>query len=236
MIKNTRKMIFIFSVLSLTALAFFPGVNLVFAGEEAYTTAFDLANIDQPPRVLRAAMPRYPFTAKKEGIEGLVLLRFVVDEKGSAREPEVVKSEPEGVFDRAALDSIVKYIFKPAVKDGKDVACIVRLPVRFAVKAEDKLAWSNAYRADEVDHAPLVLDVAPPVYPPSAKADGVEGFVALQFVVGANGYAYDPVIINSVPGNVFDDAALDALYDYRFEPAVKDGADVDCIMTLTIKF
>lgn len=234
--KNTFKIMFVFFLISIAGFVFFAESSVLSSEKSLFDTAFNLANIDQPPKILSASMPRYPFTAKKEGIEGRVVLKLVVDSNGNAQEPVVVKSEPEGVFDKAALESISNYRFKPAVKNGKNVACIVRLPIKFVIQADNTLDLSNAYKMDEVDQPPTVLETELPVYPSSAREDGVEGFVVLQFVVGADGYAYDPVITNSVPGNVFDNAAMDALYDYRFKPAVKDGNDVDCIMTLTIKF
>ena len=99
--------------------------------DSLFVSAFKLNEVDQPPRVLRALPPRYPFEAKQKGISGKVMLRFVVDATGKAQEPQVVSSEPEGVFDEAALEAVVKYRFKPAMKGGKPVDCIVKLPISF---------------------------------------------------------------------------------------------------------
>jgi len=55
----------------------------------AFTTAFKLTEVDQPPRVLRALDPQYPFLAKRQGIEGKLVLRFVVNKEGDVLEPEV---------------------------------------------------------------------------------------------------------------------------------------------------
>jgi protein TonB len=101
--------------------------------DSLFVSAFNLNEVDQPPRVLRALPPRYPFEAKQKGISGKVVLRFVVDANGNAQEPQVVSSEPKGVFDEAALEAVVKYKFRPAKKGGKAVDCIVKLPIVFSL-------------------------------------------------------------------------------------------------------
>jgi protein TonB len=71
-----------------------------------------------------------------EGIEGRVVLKFVVGREGYANEPVVVSAEPEGIFEESALDAVTEYRFIPARKDGKCVDCIVRLPVVYKLRPE----------------------------------------------------------------------------------------------------
>lgn len=101
--------------------------------DSLFVSAFNLNEVDQPPRVLRSMMPRYPFEARQKGVEGRVTLRFVVDKDGKAQEPQVVTGEPEGVFDDSALAAVVKYKFRPAYKNGEPVDCIVKLPIVFTL-------------------------------------------------------------------------------------------------------
>lgn len=62
--------------------------------------------------------PNYPNSAQRRGIEGFVVLRFTVDELGRVIDPEVVESVPQGVFDRSALEAVVRFKYKPRVLDG----------------------------------------------------------------------------------------------------------------------
>jgi TonB family protein len=87
--------------------------------------------VDRPPRILRPVTPVYPFDAKTKGIEGRVVLRFIIDEEGRVQNPQIVKADPEGVFDESALAAIVKYKFEPAVIGSRKVKCYVVLPVGF---------------------------------------------------------------------------------------------------------
>jgi periplasmic protein TonB len=96
-----------------------------------FVSAFKISEVDQPPRTLRATPPRYPFEAKQKGITGKVVLRFVVDTNGNAKEPQIVSAEPKGIFENAALEAVVNYKFRPAMKGGKAVDCICKLPIAF---------------------------------------------------------------------------------------------------------
>lgn len=62
--------------------------------------------------------PIYPRRAQSRGIEGYVVVEFIVTKNGSVRAPVVIKAEPEGVFDRAAIDAALKFKYKPRVVDG----------------------------------------------------------------------------------------------------------------------
>jgi protein TonB len=105
--------------------------------DSLFMSAFNLNEVDQKPQVLRAFPPQYPYLAKRDNIEGRIVLKFVVDTDGTAKEPEVVKAEPEEVLDifsEAALKAVERYKFKPAMKNGKAVLCIVKLPIVFAME------------------------------------------------------------------------------------------------------
>ena len=99
--------------------------------DSLFMSAFNMNEVDQPPRAIRVFPPQYPFLAKRDGIEGRVVLRIVVDTEGNAKEAEVDKAEPEGVFDDAALKVVERYKFRPAMKGGKPVNCIVKIPIVF---------------------------------------------------------------------------------------------------------
>lgn len=63
--------------------------------------------------------PIYPRRAQSRGIQGFVIVEFTVTTNGSVRDPIVVQAEPEGVFDRAAMDAALKFKYKPRVVDGE---------------------------------------------------------------------------------------------------------------------
>ena len=83
---------------------------------------------------LRYTVPAiYPRIAKKEGWEGTVTLRVVVDVKGKPAEITVDKSSGHKVLDDAAIRAVRKWIFSPA-KDGNiPIRSSVKIPIHFSL-------------------------------------------------------------------------------------------------------
>ena len=83
--------------------------------------------------------PQYPRRAAERGIEGCVVLKYVVTEVGSVRDPQVVQSIPQGIFDRAAIRAALRYKYKPLIRDGVAVAVEgVRQRITFILEGEGK--------------------------------------------------------------------------------------------------
>ena len=66
--------------------------------------------------------PIYPRRALSRGIEGYVIVEFTVTPQGSVVSPQVVEADPEGIFERAAMDAAKKFKYKPRMVDGKAVS------------------------------------------------------------------------------------------------------------------
>jgi len=83
--------------------------------------------------------PQYPRRAAERGIEGCVVLKYVVTEVGSVRDPEVIQSIPKGIFDRAAIRAALRYKYKPLIRDGNAVEVEgVTQRITFVLEGEDK--------------------------------------------------------------------------------------------------
>lgn len=65
--------------------------------------------------------PIYPRRAQTRGIEGYVLLEFIVTRTGAVREPTVIEAKPPGIFDRAAINAALKFKYKPKVVNGEPI-------------------------------------------------------------------------------------------------------------------
>ena len=79
----------------------------------------NLASSDGEYLPLFKVAPIYPRRAQSRGIEGYVILEFTVTKNGSVRDPIVVESKPEKIFDRAAMDAALKFKYRPRVVDGE---------------------------------------------------------------------------------------------------------------------
>jgi protein TonB len=73
-----------------------------------------------------------------------------------------------------------------------------------------------------------------PVYPEQARSARVQGVVILEVTVDATGHVSEAKILRSIP--LLDQAALDAVRQWEFEPALLNGVPVPIIMTTTVNF
>jgi protein TonB len=78
--------------------------------------------------------PVYPARAAQRGLEGYVIVEYTVTRTGTTRDPIVIESSST-LFERAALESALKYKYKPRVIDGEAVEVPgVRTIIRFELE------------------------------------------------------------------------------------------------------
>ncbi len=66
--------------------------------------------------------PMYPRAAAEKFIEGWVTVEFTINELGGVANPRVLASKPNRIFDRAAIQAIRKWKYKPKIVNGKAVS------------------------------------------------------------------------------------------------------------------
>lgn len=105
-------------------MALFLGAGTAFAeaGDDAVT------KFDKPPVPTKTPPPAYPSSLK--GVNGMVAVVVIIDEKGSVIDATVTKSS-DPAFEDPSIDAIKRWKFKPAEKDGQAVKAKVTIPVRF---------------------------------------------------------------------------------------------------------
>jgi protein TonB len=78
-----------------------------------------------------------------------------------------------------------------------------------------------------VDRDTIPLVRINPDYPPRAQLNGTEGWVQVRFTVTAAGTVRDAVVVASEPGSTFDEAALEAIARWRYNPRIEQGQAVE---------
>lgn len=76
---------------------------------------------DERTRPVLKLAPEYPPEARKNKIEGYVVVEYTVDEHGFVQAPVIVKSTQPDTFDAAALEASHKFRYAPRLVDGKPV-------------------------------------------------------------------------------------------------------------------
>jgi TonB family protein len=75
--------------------------------------------------------PIYPENARREGYEGRVVLRVLIDNQGKAKSVELNTSSGSKALDQAAIDAIKRWRFHPAYAGDTPVDSWVNVPIDF---------------------------------------------------------------------------------------------------------
>jgi periplasmic protein TonB len=89
---------------------------------------------------------------------------------------------------------------------------------------------------DTVDQPPRASYQAPVAYPPRARAKGIEGYVVFSLLIGLTGEIEQLQIIESYPEGIFDEAAIQGINQWQFEPAMYQGQAVRAWAKQRIRF
>lgn len=90
--------------------------------------------------------------------------------------------------------------------------------------------------ADLVDVPPKPITRGSFKYPPSAKKNGVKGYVVLSVLVEMDGSVNQVQVLESSPSGIFDAAALQGMRAWHFEPAKYKGDKVRVWAKQKIRF
>ncbi len=211
----------------------------------------------KPPKLIRRIDPIYPEEARKERIEGVVILEATTDIYGRVQETKILRSIPE--LDQAAIDAVMQWVYEPFIIDGKPRGVIFTVTVRFMLKSEKKkqikapgveggvvggviggvvgeaeARAGGPVRATGDIKPPKRIEGVDPIYPEEARKEGIEGVVILEATTGIYGRVQETKILRSIPE--LDQAAIDAVMQWVYEPFLIDGKPRGVIFTVTVVF
>jgi len=78
--------------------------------------------------------PRYPESARRQGVEGTVLLKMRITEQGRVEDVQVERSAGHPDLDQSAMEAVQRWRFEPARRSGEPVAVWVLIPVEFKLQ------------------------------------------------------------------------------------------------------
>ena len=191
----------------------------------------------KPPRLVKQVSPDYPAAARQARIEGVVILEAKSDEQGNVVGAKVLRSIKG--LDQAAIDAVKQWKYEPMLIDGKPHKVLFTVTVRFALDQGRLGDFTKAFAAgavlaaNEIKPPKLVKEVAP-VYPEAARSAGVQGEVILGVRTDENGRVVDTMVLKSIP--LLDQAAMDAVKQWAYEPFLKDGKPTAVVFSVTINF
>ncbi len=171
-------------------------------------------------------LPTQCFDAK------LPVLRFEYDFEGMVAANYENFVEFQGKYLARKIDVVVgeQKLFTAAVDaiDLLDPSDSALAPSRDAVFKPDAVQSTG-----NVELGSLIKK-QPPVYPPTAKLQNVQGTVLIEAAIGADGKIKDPRVISS-PSPLLSAASLEAILHWEYEPYLLNGTptEVDTVIVIT---
>ena len=108
---------------------------------------------------------------------------------------------------------------------------LVGAPVRLQSKISEA---DGAVRVGGNIKAPVKIKDVRPIYPPEAQQARVTGMVIVEARIGADGSVETVQVLRSIP--LLDQAAVDAVRQWKFTPTLLNGVPVPVMMTMTVNF
>ena len=95
--------------------------------------------------------------------------------------------------------------------------------------------FTTALRVGGEVKAPIILSKVEPTYPEVARTARISGIVIVEAIIDKNGDVTDINVLKPLPFGL-DQAAVDAVKQWKFKPALKNGEPVDVVFNLTVNF
>lgn len=197
---------------------------------------------DQPVELITAVSPAYPSGMRNAGVNGNVLVEFIVTTEGQVSNPVVIQSNNPWL-ERSAIEAILKWKFRPARHGGRVVDCRVQQELVFTPNDGDD--GQNLWRATKgKNHDKLPLDyrwdsgAVPvsstyPVYPAEGLQAKKKGRAVVHYVVNTEGRPQS-VVVKEASSPEFGGAALASIDVWRFQPATRAGQP--CLALIQTEF
>ncbi len=86
----------------------------------------------KPPARTKYVMPEYPELARKNRVQGVVILEAIIGADGKVEDARVLRSSP--LLDQAALTAVRAWEYTPTLLNGKPTPVIMTVTVVFGLK------------------------------------------------------------------------------------------------------
>lgn len=212
--------------------------------------------------LLTRVPPVYPPDARAGGVEGAVVVRAVIAKDGHIKSLGAI-SGPE-MLRPAATDAVRQWTYKPFLRNGEPAEMLTTVTVNFNLHPPSastaitdpggRTVGGGVFGGMAAGPARLnpqgppigprriasgvmqgqLLNKVQPVYPPSAKKDGIEGTVVLHAIIGKDGHIQK---LQAISGpDELRDAALDAVGQWAYRPYLLNGEPAEVDTTVIVNF
>lgn len=202
---------------------------------------YALSEVDERPEIVLTPPLRYPDDPHLAGVEGMVVVRLVIDTAGNPKPTtaQIVQSD-DSALGRAGEALALKTLFRPARVRGRVVQVLVDLPVEFASAARPPVTIhvaGDVYGVEDVQEPPRLVSSPTLAYPAPLLLSRVTGRVVVEAIIDPTGIVEEPslrVMASSDPR--FNDAAKAYLARAHFTPGRIAGRPVRVRFQIPVEF
>ncbi|GEM_PF-760300 len=205
-------------------------------------------NLPPAPPVVHKVDPQYPQLAMAARVSGIVHFLVTISTDGTVKHIEVLSGHP--LLVPAGLEALKQWTFQPPATEGNyavDIPFDVNSVSPEAIQAARDAIGTPATRKQvsgpglpdtvrvggNVQAAKLAHKVDP-VYPPQARAAGIQGDVTVQVTINEEGAVTSAEAIDGNPALAA--AAVDAVKQYTYQPTLLNGNPVKVVTTVVVPF
>jgi TonB family protein len=212
----------------------------------------------QESKLIFKVQPAYPELAIRARIEGVVSLQVDINEEGVVTAASVLEGHP--LLQQAAMDAVKHWRYSTTLLNGEPVPVQTTVNVEFKLSGVgfvaptttptmiDTVTASNPpsinpavqpprgtpLRLGGTDQESKIIYKVDPVYPPLAKQARVEAVEILEATVNEQGEVSSVRVLRGHP--LLDQAAIDAVKQWRYQQTYLNGQPVPVVATATIEF
>jgi TonB family protein len=229
------------------AMAAWPLAPMPIATQEPHKMAFQ-PRMEDGVRVERRTDVPFPNAGAEPRFDELIVdVDATVDAAGDVTDTKAATVTVHGPFDtregwvEAAVASAVNAIREWRFEAPSSTPASVLVRVRFAAETKQAaiagvtpMKGYTARRVLRPGQPPKKLVNVQPIYPQEAQDAKVTGVVVVDMILDADGSVHEAWVTQSVP--MLDQAALDAVKQWKFEPTLLNGAPVPVRITVSVNF
>jgi TonB family protein len=180
----------------------------------------------------------YPAAARKQGVQGTVVVEVKLDSNGNVSDAHVVSGPDE--LRNAALQSVLQWhLMKNLAGSTRQVSISFSMP---AEGSQSGVAGGVAggvgggvYRVGGGVTAPVLLYRREPEYTEEARKAKYSGTVQLYVEIDPSGTPTNIRVLQG-PGLGLDERAIEAVRQWKFKPGTKDGNPVTVGANISVSF
>lgn len=189
----------------------------------------------------------YPQFSVDNGIEGVVVISFIIEKDGTLTDVGIVDSPSDTLSQEVVRVVKLSPVWTPGMNDGKSVRMTLNVPINFELKPTEKSGNDDKPRTPSPEVMPTFQggkwsDFATWMsknveYPKWAFDGRIEGKVTVSFVIEKDGTLGDVNIVDS-PSDVLSREVLRViiLSPKKWTPGMQDGKNIRVSVHIPVHF